>query len=267
MSVAGPAAPVGTVVMIFGGGGNQFFDQGFPAGYLGKGLRVVQLQFTGGWLNAGGQGIKAAACRTSTMIRWAFDNVHGQDTSEGFCAHGHSGGSGAVSFAVAHYGLADILDYVTVDAGPVFGRIDYGCEPSLAGTGGTTRSVCPEIPSGPFNYGGAGPAIIDPAEGTTTCGMPNGDSSPADQSKWANDSVVSAGADYDYPQTELGFWYCGNNPNEASGQGSFFVEQVTSAKTVTCVTGACAVEPAWTDPAAKLAMIDAMGAGCVPRHQ
>ena len=89
----------------------------------------------------------------------------------------------------------------------------------------------------------------------------------ADQAKWANDSVVSTGAAYDYPKTQLGFWYCGNNSNEATGQGSFFVEKVTSTKTVTCVTGQCQVEPAWTDPTAKTQMIDAMGAGCVPRHQ
>jgi hypothetical protein len=115
--------------------------------------------------------------------------------------------------------------------------------------------------------GGAGPAIIDPAEATATCGAPYGDSSSADQAKWAADSVVSSGATYDYPKTQLGFWYCANNSNEATGQGSFFVERVSSAKTVTCAMGQCQVEPAWTDPTAKLAMIDAIGAGCVPRHQ
>ena len=56
-------------------------------------------------------------------------------------------------------------------------------------------------------------------------------------------------------------------PNEAAGLGSFYADEVTSAHTVTCVTGSCAVEPPWSDPGGFAAMVAAMSAGCVPRHQ
>lgn len=258
-------AASGTVVTLFGGGGTVAFDEGFPAGYLSQNLRVVQLVFPSAWEETPSGSIKAAACRVSTVIEWAFTDVHDGDLAAGFCAHMHSGGSGGLGYALAHYGAERWLDYAMVDAGPVFGRMDHGCDPEATGLGTTTRSVCDELPNGTFAYGGAA-GLINGWENTTSCGAPYDDASPADVAQWADDSVVSPGADYDYPQTETAFWYCANNANEAAGQGSWFVDEVTSNKSVTCVTGECQIEPAWTDPDAKNDMIAAMAAQCIPRH-
>ena len=251
-------AATGTVAMLFGGGGTTFFDQGFPAGYLGKGLRVVQFQFATEW-PLSPAGILAAACRPATAFRWAFDVPHAAATATAFCVHGHSGGSGALGETLAHYGGRSFIDYAVEDAGPVFGRIDKGC---AAPGGPTTRYVCPQLPNGPFNYV-QGASSIDAWEGTSSC---SGAPSPADLASWYRDSVVTSSAELSFPQTLVHFWFCANNPNEASGQGSFFADAVTSSKVVTCITGSCSVEPAWTDPTAKQQMIDTMGTECLPRH-
>lgn len=260
-AVSQPAGTAtGTIAMVYGGGGTLFFDEGFPAAYLQNGFRVVQVRFATDW-EAAPAGIKAAACRVATFQRWAFDGPHAASTASPFCAHQHSGGAGALGMTLAHYGVESFIDYAVVDAGPVFGRIDLGCAP---GAGPTTRNLCPEIPAAPFTYQQAS-GLIDTWEETTTCLDANPPA--ADIAKWAADSVVSPGADYDYPDTLVHFWFCGNSPNEASGQGSFFVDEVLSEKSVSCVTGSCAVEPAWLDPAAKQSMIDTMTAECLPRHR
>ena len=256
----------GTAVLHFGGGGTAFFDQGFPAGYLAAGLRVVQMRWATDWPASPGGSIKAAACRPATVIQWAFDNAHAASRSLGFCVQGHSGGSGALGYALAHYGLGSIIDYAMEDAGPVFGRIDYGCEPSLSGQSGTTRYICPLQPNGPFAYSGAA-SIINTWETSSTCGTPYGDSSAADRARWAADSVVSPGATFAYPKTEVSFWYCANNSNEATGQGAYMADEVTTTKSINCIAGSCQTEPYWTDPQGKQTMINAMATSCVPHHQ
>lgn len=260
-----PGPAMGTVVMLYGGGGTVYFDEGFPAAYLASDLRVVQIVFPSEWEEEPGGSVKAAACRVATLLQWAFDEPHGASRETGFCAHMHSGGSGGLGYALAHYGSEAILDYAQVDAGPVFGRIDHGCDPDATGLGSTMRFVCDALPEGPFVYGGAS-ALIDGWQNTTSCGPPYGDASAADLAQWAADSVVSPGADYDYPQTEVGFWYCANDSNEAAGQGSWFADEVLSSKSINCVTGTCSVEPPWSDPGGFDAMVQAMGEACVPRH-
>ncbi len=268
VAIAEPAgAAAGTVFMIYGGGGQTFFDEGFPPAYLARGLRVVQVSFVaaGGnpaaWEDVPAGSIKLAACRVATLIEWTFQGAHGASRTTGFCAHGHSGGSGAMGYVMAHYGMEALLDYVIYDAGPVFSRIDYGCAPELIG--GDGRFVCSDLMDGTFAYAGAA-TMVDGWENTTTCG--SGSAPPADIARWTADSVISDGADFDYPRTDVSFWWCAINANAAAGQGSFFAEAVQSSKTTTCVTGTCNIEPPWSDPGGFAMMVDAMAAGCVPRH-
>ena len=44
--------------------------------------------------------------------------------------------------------------------------------------------------------------------------------------RWRNGSVVSAGAQYEFPQTLVSFWYCKHDQNNAAGQGSYFADAV-----------------------------------------
>ncbi len=273
LAVAEPAgAATGTVFMMFGGEGTQYFEGGFGAEafderYLQAGFRVVQVFFQTAWEASSAGSVKLAACRVATITQWAFDNPHAGSTDTGFCAHGHSGGSGSMGYAMAHYNLETILDYVMFDAGPVFSRMDYGCEPPLSPNPSGTRFVCDDLSDGLFAYGGAS-SKINSWEDTTTCGAPYGDASPAELQAWQQDSIISAGADYSYPQTDVSFWFCANNDsNEAAGQGSFFAEEVLSQKSVNCVMGTCSTEPAWTDQQGFNDMASTMTTGCIPRHQ
>ena len=105
------------------------------------------------------------------------------------------------------------------------------------------------------------------AEGTTTCGADGGAAiSAADIATWTRDGVVSAGAAYDYPLTPVSAWYCVNQPNETTGLGLFYVQQITSSATIHCGGGSCSGEGVYADPTNFQDMVDDMIAGCVPRH-
>jgi hypothetical protein len=250
-----------TVVLHRGADGMEFFDFGFVAAYLDAGLRTVQIAWATPWEGEGDGGVKACACRPATAFRWAFDELHGGDVESGFCAQGHSGGSGAIGYALAHYGLEDTLDFAMFDAGPVFGRIDYGCEPSLYAPG--SIEVCPEMPMANYTYGGNS-TNVDRWMGTQSCGSPFGDASQEEIDAWASNSIVSDGADYEYPQTVLSFWECATNPNGTPGLGAFYMQQLASEWSVTCQVDDCMGEPPW--PGGFDGMVGELVAGCVPRH-
>ena len=116
-----------------------------------------------------------------------------------------------------------------------------------------------------------GPGAISYAltwEPSTSCGQPSPPKAEID--KWAVDSVVSPGADYDYGKSEMNFWFCANNPNETTGLGSFYTELIKSTHKVTCVKGViqsnpCTGEGVFNDQGAHAQMVAAMTAGCVAK--
>jgi hypothetical protein len=278
-AVKAPAAPTGTVVL-HRGGGTAFFPSLFADEYVARGLRVVLVAWESDWEQVGGGrpggSIKEAACRPSTFVDWVWSRYHQGDRAKGFCAQGHSGGSGALGYVLAHYGLGAKLDYAMLSAGPVFGRLDLGC--TAAPT--DTTLVCPGFPNR-YNYQRPGSAVrIDGWEHTSTC---QNSPSPGDVVHWASDSVVSDGAVYDYPQTALSFWQC-MGVNEAPGQGDFFADRVTSTVTrLECVPSTsthcngseapwapCTTAGTCANPAPECVefctMVDQMMADCRPRH-
>src|SRR5205823_4372196 len=106
-------------------------------------------------------------------------------------------------------------------------------------------------------------SFLDMIEATTTCrNMPT----MADRMHWRADSVVSPGADYDYPQTPTSFWYCGNQPNETTGLGYFYNNRVNSQKDVHCVGGMCTGEDVYADPPTVTAMLNQLVGSCTARH-
>jgi hypothetical protein len=271
------AAPIGTVWAHQGGGGTAFL---YPTAssvidsFLAKGLRVVEVAWKGSaWeLDSAHPSILAAACRPATVIQWAFSNAHPEGTSEGFCALGFSGGSAAVAYGLAHYGLGSVLDYAVLVQGPPFGRIDCGCDPNAAGCS-DEHALCPELPDPPIVYGGSPsdkPGVVTGIDEWTgmTCGAPL---ASADADGLRLQSVVSAGADYSYPKTPLKAWDCATSANESAGLGAYYLALVQSTHTITCVTAGCTGEgvfsgalPSGTTVADQMA-ID-VSTGCVPRH-
>jgi hypothetical protein len=102
---------------------------------------------------------------------------------------------------------------------------------------------------------------MDDWENTTTCGSAT--PLPADLAKWTADSVVSAGADYDYPRTVVALFNCTINPNGTTGGAFFYGQRITSAHAQTCFTQ-CAGEDLGT--AGWAAALQAVIADCKPRH-
>ena len=255
VAVTQPAGNAKGTIFVHGGGGGDMFYGANVDEYVSGGFRVAQVRWISDWEQTTTKGIKVAACRPATALQWVFENVHGRDRTSGYCAVGFSGGSGALSYSLAHYGAEAILDYVALAAGPPFGRLDYGCAPSTYM--GPPRALCPELADAPI----ALPAAkIDAWANTTTCG----DASPAasDLAKWAEDSVVSPGADYDYAQTVVSFWDCATNPNGTTGGAYFYSREIVSTRSVTCPT-TCSGENLGT--AGFAVQLEAMRSGCVPR--
>jgi hypothetical protein len=230
------ASTIGTVVVFNGGLGTTMAPP--QPQYVSAGLRTIQVQWDTAWENTPTLGILAAACRPATLLEWAFRNPHQASRTAAFCAQGASAGSGAISYAVSHYGMGDYLDYANLVSGPPFGRIDYGCAPSTYS--GPPRALCAGMPGAlsPAPYAfhdGPAMGIVDPGENTATCSSANPPS--ADIARWAADSIVSPGAIYNYPSTPLRFYFCTSpTTNEVTGLGSFFYEQIASQKSMGCYT-------------------------------
>jgi hypothetical protein len=262
VAVTEPSGPiVGTVYLHNNLGGVAVFDYGFAAAYLAAGLRVVQPVWRSDW-QTGQIGLKHAACRYATLVAWAFQEIHGADRTKGFCAQGFGAGSGGLTYALAQYGAGDVLDAVTVSAGPPFARVDLGCSP-----GTPPRPACPEISAAPVAYSGAVLTVISTWEVAPSCGSPNPPA--AEVVRWQADSVLSTGAVTSFPKTSLAAWYCVNAPDGTVGQGSLFFDAVDTDKAVHCVTagaagGSCTGETPW--PSALPDMAADLVARCVPRH-
>ena len=202
-------------------------------------------------------GILAAGCRPATLFQWIHQNVHGADRELGFCASGYSGGSGALSYAMAHYGLESAFDYIDLTAGPPFGRMDYGCAPDTYS--GPMRQLCPELADAPMEL----PADkINTWEHSTTCGSRSVD--PVELQRWRDHSVVSPGGDFNYPQTTMAFWNCATRPAGTAGGAYFYSQEISSDKRVACFTS-CSGEPIGGE--GNSAQRASMMAECIPRHR
>ncbi len=271
VAVADPAgvALKGTIVTHIGGGGTGFlFQQPVIARYQAAGFRIAAISWAKPWeeITSGTRSIKAAACRPATAFRWVFDVVHAKSRTLGFCAQGQSGGAGAVSYALATYGLEGILDHAVLTQGPPFGRMDCGCGSTKDGCA-SVPALCPEIASPVLPLPGP---TIDTWAGTTTCGTPG--VTDADLTRLRDDSSAWNDGDFDYPKTHLSGWFCAQRPNGTTGGGAFFLGRVTPKPKVFC-SPSCAVESIY-DAANTLtggknvvdAMTDEMIAECVPRH-
>jgi len=260
---------VGTVLLMAGGGGTKFFNIPEISGLLAANFRIVEIEWESAWPQATPASALRGACRAGTLSQWIYDNVHGgaeAAKTTGFCGLGLSGGGAFFTYSVAHYGRKSIYDYLEIMSGPSVAKLDFGCDPSLYDGG--PRYVCPDLPNAPFAFTPPTTGQIDGMEGTHTCGADA--AAPADIAKWTADSIVSPGADYEYPQTGMSFWFCaGTDLNESSGLGSFLVDKVRplgDAPPVNCFTD-CMGENVLGDPSAATASVADMVAGCVANHK
>ncbi len=252
----------GTITHLKGGGGEGFQTGGTPQ-YRDAGFRQVFVSWETDWEQTATHGIKAAGCRPATVLRWIFDEptLHNASRAAAFCGEGFSGGSGQLGYALAHYGLADYLDYVNELSGPPFARLDLGCDGAAPATatvcGATVTMQLPDKVGGWENV----PAPL-------TCGST---SVPASElARWKADSIAVGGV-YDYPKTRVEFFDCTNNATAVTAMGQLYYDQIvlgeggTSRTAFHCYSAAdgCQGEALGSGAQdATRAMVD----GCIPRH-
>jgi hypothetical protein len=252
----------GTIVHFSGGGGEGFETTGAPA-YATAGFLQVFVSWASDWEQTQSLGIKAAGCRPSTILAWAFaePTLHAGSRTLGFCGQGFSGGSGQLGYALAHYGMSTYLDYVNELSGPPFARIDLGCDfsqPATAMVCGATDTM--QLPA----------AKLNPWENTTTCGSTT--PPQADVDKWKADSI-SIGGVYNYPNTDVEYYDCTNQSTAVTAMAQIYYQQVFTAEgnvsglaSYHCYTQADGCQGEGLGSGAGAAA-NAMIAGCIPRHQ
>jgi hypothetical protein len=192
----------GTVVFLSGGGGRSWWgDEGSTTEFLMRlrsdGFGLIQVRWKDEWLQAApGEraGPQRLGCRPATLLRWIQDEFHpplepAAPTACGFCVTGASGGASQLTYALAFYGLDQIVDAAIPSGGPPHAALDRACRRDPADRA--------------YWYDGPAPRIID-----SSWGFPAG-SGPCDShdeswtEAWQRSSVDLGGADYDYPDTRV----------------------------------------------------------------
>ncbi len=132
----------GTILLSTGGTGTLL------NGMIGLGAQMIRSLIADGMATVeigwdqpgiwGGPQPRTLACRYATAARWVYENIHQGGAERLFAAQGTSGGSSQVAFALAHYGLSDIIGLANLGSGPpgcplcsADGR--HGPEPLLPG--------------------------------------------------------------------------------------------------------------------------------------
>lgn len=260
-------SPLGTVIFGVGTGGSGLYDDPTSSGFtygstavqnvLDGGFTTVQVSFgapfssttPNGWLTGPG-GVRRLACRYATAAQWVYDNVHDKNTSAPMCATGNSGGSGAIAYAVSHYGLDSIFAMIEPTSGPPMSRLDEGCAPS----GPTCQSVPTDCgTSQDLCYSAGDAAIIDTAYSQNLC-TSGVNGSTANTSLFLSDSVVDGSTvTFSFPKTNVRILFGGQDSSSAVPQGTVWGGAVTSTKSQLCVVDAPHSIPNVQDGATQIA--------------
>jgi hypothetical protein len=274
----------GVIVLHSGGGGTSSFGtSNYAPNYYNNGYSVIQLQWASAWEDTGvsTKSILTAGCRPSTVFQH-FSAA--QPSGTAFCGHGHSGGSGAMGYAMAWYGGKNLFDKVLFSSGPVFGDISIGCQVPFAPdvlmcpTGQTGCNGQASYDDPPLYAGGAGGGGMGTWTGDANCAGTT-TTTQAENAAWKAMSVTAGGADFVWTQTATSFWLCYEPTNNSPAQGQTVVNAVLATGTVpphfleALVTSCASNEQIWMGTymgqdgltASVNDMIDPVK-GCVRRH-
>jgi hypothetical protein len=252
----------GTVIHLIGGGGEGYETAGVDQ-YSANNLLQVFVDWATDWELTKSVGIKAAACRPATIMKWIFDNVHTGGHTAPFCGQGHSGGSGQLGYALAQYGMGDYFDYVNELSGPPFARIDLGCD----GDAPQTASVC-----GVDDPTHLPPSLMDPWERIAqplTCGAQGVPA--AELERWKNDSITIGGV-YNYPNTEVQFFDCTYKATGVTAMAQIYFNTISQAEGPSgqvgfnCVSQADGCSGEGLGPTGNTQLANALVTGCKRRH-
>ena len=253
--------PIGTArgtIAHFSGGGGQGFQLGGAMPYAQGGFRQVFVSWASDWEQTQSSGIKTAACRPATLMKWIFDEptIHAASRTIGFCGEGFSGGSGQLGYALAHYGMGAYFDYVNELSGPPFARIDLGCD----GNAPATAVVCGDTVTMRL------PPRLNMWENIpapNSCGGTT--NTAAEIERWKSDSIA-VGGEYDYPKTAVEFFDCTNQATAVTAMAQLYHDAITSTKQYHCYTQADGCQGEGLGSAGARDAVMAMIAGCIPRH-
>lgn len=222
LDIGDPAgAPRGLLVFLSGGGGNKLWSESAkldlqfsgskqksedPAAaklandslqsFRDQGFMTIQVVWRAGWLAAPrGNPVGPAhlACRSASLFKWLHDTYYRQLGASpgplqcGFCLTGNSGGASQIAYALAFYGLGDIVDAVVESGGPPHAALDKAClnQPGYTYSKGLDGVL--DISYG-FYKPKRGPCVLhDPTWAKT----------------WKRDGADSGGSSYSYANTRV----------------------------------------------------------------
>jgi len=214
----------GTVLATTGGPGNRLYEEESPqakqllAEIRAAGFQTVQLQWLEGWLfSAPGreEGHVRLACRSATVARWVYENLHEKSPITAYGAIGNSGGAAQVSYMLSHYGLEDILSVVVPSGGPPMGRLDLSCIQDDPANKALWLQSATRIIDGGFGF---------PRDGSGPCSR--GDVSFRE--KFQQASVSFGAADYFYPRTLVWFLFGEQDDTNATAMGLTYYDRLVS---------------------------------------
>jgi pimeloyl-ACP methyl ester carboxylesterase len=205
IAVAEPrGTPRGVVALFSGGGGREWWvDEGSTASFVedlrDAGLGIVQIRWKDEWLGAASgeqAGPHRLACRSATVIRWIHDEVYAPLGVSapgpgrcGFCLSGSSGGASQITYALAFYGIADLVDVLAPTGGPPHAALAQGC----------LRDPDEQA----YWYEGSSVQTIDASWGFRGGGGPCVSHDAGFRPRWLEASVELGGNDYAYPETRV----------------------------------------------------------------
>jgi pimeloyl-ACP methyl ester carboxylesterase len=198
------AKPRGTVILHSGGGGTSYHNDFRLADELVRAnFRVIALKWDWPWFaydsdpqaSHPDQNIRHAACRPATLFH-GLATVH---LSTGpVCLEGHSGGSSAIGYSLAHYGLEQSVEAVLLSHGPPHVRIDAACDRDDDPLSGVAFCDGTEVEFfEPISH-------YDSVTGTDSCGAPSAE----DLAVWSEQSVLSPAADRAWGDVKVGIQVC-----------------------------------------------------------
>jgi hypothetical protein len=247
LKVTNPGSSRGTVLFTDAGGSSTWFEGQFAFGpmmmntLVKAGFTVVQAEFSGslGYLTGPApNGVRSLACRYAALANWIFAStgplIHPSNTA--MCAAGLSGGSSAVGYALAHFGMGTgatrIFDMVEVISGPTLTRIDHACicdQPPLpTNTGQTNLSECLL----------AAKSLIDGTYPSPVCTTAGKTHSLSNATLLQHDSILSDDPPFLNYSTNVHVLFGGQDQSAGPAQGLDWVNAVTSPLTVATVLDA-----------------------------
>jgi hypothetical protein len=252
---------------------------GLPITNFKQGYVVVELAWDSAWENTQDPfpppppygNIQYAACRPATFLNYVFNQLYlplynTVNQTAGMCAHGFSGGSGALAYSLSYYkppvGTSWWLDNVELLSGPQFSDLKQGCAvgPDTAGP----VTVCGQNNGNQWGckLGTGGTWTAQPQYVGVTIGWVGGwtndptcanvapvSTSSASELRWLQQSVVDDGTNnpvFTYPHTAMAGWVCRSLknqqtqaqcsaqyngsycPDNSSSQGQIFYAAVTA---------------------------------------